>query len=239
MAKEPHCTLMALAAKVAVVLATAILLLVPTTALVGETAVPAKRVDGASFVIAWGNDGGCPAIALFGGLQEAPKEAVVLLPGSSSDGASLRVALQNLGVDTIAALFMPTGAPFPRGAKSLLKQFKLRRFVVAEDARSRTDWKPVMEKAMELGAVQERIQAKNGRIWHTTFSQWSMTYQKLPDSEIRGIISSDSQDGYYVFENRVTGEFVLSSVDAEGNSQELFCQPRTNRNGSVRIALQN
>lgn len=218
------------------VLAAVVLLLVPAHALIGATAI-AFSPNGPTLLLAWGNDGGCPALALLGGLEEAPNEPIVFLPGSSQDGVSLRVSLQNLGVDTIAALFMPTGAPFPRGANSLLKELKLRRFVVAEDARSRTDWKPVLEKATELGAMLERIQEENGRMWHADFSQWNLKYQKLPESEIRGILKHDGQEEYLVFEKRVTGEFVILHVDSDGNSHELFCQPHTNRNGSVRIKL--
>ena len=237
MRKETPQSVLPMALKVVAACAAAVLLLVPAAALVGSSGLPQKNGASGEFVLAWGNDGGCPALAIIGNLPEASREAVVLLPGSSSDGASLRVALQNHGVDTLAALFMPTGSPFPRGANSLLRQFGLRRLIIAEDSRSRTDWKPVQDKAMELGAVQERIQPDNGRIWHTNFGQWNLTYHKLPDSEIRGTLKHVGDECQYVFENRVTGEFILSSIDADGNSQELFCQPRTNRNGSVRIPI--
>lgn len=215
----------------------AILLLLPACALLSAADHPLAKEEEPSFLLAWGNDGGVPALALLEGLPEARKEAVVLLPGSFSDGASLRVALRNLGVERIDTLFMPTGSPFPRGAGALLRELTLRRLVIAEDARSRTDWKGVSDKALELGAVQERLQPANGRIWQVRIGQWSLTYQKLPDSEIRGTLRHDGKEGCHIFESRVTGEFAILAIDAEGNAREVHCQPRTNRSGSIRITL--
>ena len=214
-----------------------LLFLLPVSALIGATDIQA---DGKPyFLIAWGGDGGIPALALVGHLPEAPREATILLPGSGSAGASLRVALQNSGINTLTALFLPTGAPFPKGANALLKGLSPRRLIVAEDSRSRTDWQSIVDATQEQGASLEKLLPANGRIWTAPLpGQWTLTYQKLPDSEITGVLKQEGNNISYRFENLATGEFILERHAGE-QKNTLANHPHCNKAGSRKIPLDN
>ena len=212
-----------------------LLFLLPVSALIGATDI--QTDDKPYFLIAWGGDGGIPALALVGHLPEAPREATILLPGSGSAGASLRVALQNSGINTLTALFLPTGAPFPKGANALLKGLSPRRLIVAEDSRSRTDWQSIVDAIQEQGASLEKLQPANVRIWTAPLpGQWMLTYRKLPDSEIAGTLSQEGYPVAYRFENLVTGEFLLKRKNGE-QTAILATFPHYNRAGSRKVPL--
>lgn len=212
-----------------------LLLLMPFSALIGETTL--QQDEGPCFLVAWGGDGGLPALAVIGHLPEASNEAVVLLPGSGSAGASLRVALQNRGIDTLTALFLPTGAPYPKGAKALFKGLSPRKLIIAEDSRSRSDWQSIVDDAQAQGVALEKLLPANGRIWTAQLpGQWTLTYRKLPDSESTGVLNQERSEVTYRFENLVTGEFILERQ--EGAQRTLLANlPHSNRAGSRWIPL--
>lgn len=214
-------------------IALAVLLLVPVTAFLGGGA---GNDHAPAFLVAWGGDGGVPAVALLEALPDGENEAVILLPGSSSAGNMLRAAMQNDGINTLSMLFLPTGSPYPRGAKALLKGHEVRRIVVAEDARSRGDWQGVVQPSLEGGTSLERLQPQNDRQWTTEFRGWSYSYRRLPDGENEGDLWHGEGGSHFVFRNLETGEFRLEC--REGKVVTVLLElPRLNHGGSTRVPM--
>ncbi|GEM_PF-5134860 len=223
----------ALAGRLIGVLALAVLFLVPATALIGGGV---GKDHSPAFLVAWGGDGGLPAVALVNALSESAEEAVVLLPGCSTAGSALRTSLQNDGVAMLAGVFLPTGAPYPKGAKALLKGLEVRRIVVAEDSRSRGDWQSVIQDAVETGTAMERLQPQEGRQWTTEFDGWTFVYRRLPGGENEGELYRGKNGCHFFFRNLESGEFLLERQEGEVTTQ-LLELPRINHNGVKRIPM--
>lgn len=187
------------------------------------------RLPATELLVCWGNQGDVPAVALL----EAKREPVVLLPGGYSDGLALAGALKQRGLLQLETLFMPTGAPFPRGAATLAKHCRIRQLVVAQDLRSRLPWHELQEQLTREGTALVYLTPFAEKAWRTEIGNWKVSYLRASSGTMRLCLDEkspgDGSAGRHVFcEERSTGVFV---VMREGEARPLLELPKSNRSG--------
>ena len=196
----------------------------------------AARNGGAAtpgLLVAWGGDGEVPAVALLHGDAAAPGEPVVLLPGGAAAAQELRRALEARGCTAVAALFMPTGAPFPSGAERLADGFAVRRLVVARDPRSREDGAALRQRLLASGGSVEVLSPDAGRVWRGELpGGWRLHFQKGEGGRFRGEVAPSAGMAEIAFELLDTGETVFSRGGAV-----LLALPPTSRPGCQALGL--
>ena len=172
-------------------------------------AMGASGAGSPELVIGVGGSGDIPAVALI-----APgRPPVVVLPGGATDAMQLRNALQNRGCRQISALFMPTSAPFPKGAEVLARGFAICTLAAAIDPRSRQDWSQLQRQALSDGVSVAMMPPRHdGKSWQCELPHCRLLYRKMPEGRFLVELRHDDGDGMLaVFELLPSGELAIAS----------------------------
>lgn len=130
----------------------------------------------AKLLVAWGDDGGLPAVCYSSCPSPGLRQYTVLCPGGSSAATQLLFLLDKHGCARLECIFSSTAAPAPRGVRVLLKKKKAAALILLVAPRRQKSGFDLVSEARSAGiAVQERNHAPGvepGHHQHWEFQSW-------------------------------------------------------------------
>jgi len=192
---------------------------------------------------AWRGDGGppqlhlaaapgttMPAMALTG--YGGGRAALVLHPGGKGDAKALGAALKAQGAETIDALFVPAYSPCHRGAAEWTDAWPVRQAYLTDKSRSTADFAPILDAAAAGRITLSRLQPQGdggATEWTAVHNGWTWRYRHWPGGSVRCTLKPPDAHAEYRVDAYLTGECIVTCLEADGTSRVLLTLPRCSR----------